>query len=220
MARSLLACLSLALVAAGVGLGAGAPEPGSERAFLLRHWRLPVPPQGRAPAHWSPLERGLDPESCGTCHPAQLADWRTSLHAQSMGPGVSGQLARLLQTDPSAARQCLTCHAPLAEQHPVRSVGETLVTNPDFDGRLHRQGLVCAACHVRGHRRYGPPRRDGTVQDTAGRPAPHAGAVRVAAFRRSEFCSSCHQSAPGDLALNGKPLENTFEEWRASPAAR
>jgi hypothetical protein len=219
MARWAFVCLGLVLVAAGVGLG-GVPETGGDREFLVRHWRLPVPPQGPPPMLFTSLERSLDPGSCGTCHPVQLADWKTSLHARSMGPGVSGQLAEMLRTDPAMARQCLTCHAPLTEQHPVRTLGDTLVANPDFDRRLHRQGLVCAACHVRGHRRYGPPRRDGTVQNSPGRPVPHAGAVRVTAFVRSEFCSSCHQFGPDDLALNGKPLENTYEEWRASPAGR
>jgi hypothetical protein len=49
---------------------------------------------------------------------------------------------------------------------------------------------------------------------------PHGGVTRTPAFLRSEFCASCHQFAPDGLALNGKPLENTLEEWRASPAAR
>jgi hypothetical protein len=42
----------------------------------------------------------------------------------------------------------------------------------------------------------------------------------VAAFRQSGFCASCHQFAKDDLALNGKLLENTYEEWKRSPAAR
>jgi hypothetical protein len=44
--------------------------------------------------------------------------------------------------------------------------------------------------------------------------------VRSSAFLRSEFCASCHQFAPDGFALNGTLLENTLEEWRASPAAR
>jgi hypothetical protein len=219
MARWPLAGLGIVLVAGGVGL-AGVPVTGTDHQFLVRHWRLPVPPQGPAPPHFSSLERSLDPQSCGTCHPLQLADWKTSLHARSMGPGVAGQLAEMQRADPATARLCLTCHAPLTEQHPVRTLGETLVANPDFDHRLQRQGLVCTSCHVRNHRRYGPPRRDGTVENSPGRPAPHAGAVRVSAFLRSEFCSSCHQFGPDDLTLNGKPLENTYEEWKASPAAQ
>ena len=60
----------------------------AESAFLARHWRGPIPPQGPAPARYSALEKSLAPGSCGACHPTQLGDWSTSLHARSMGPGV------------------------------------------------------------------------------------------------------------------------------------
>jgi hypothetical protein len=43
--------------------------------------------------------------------------------------------------------------------------------------------------------------------------------TRTPVFARSEFCSTCHQFAADGLALNGKLLENTYEEWKASPAA-
>src|SRR5256885_10479357 len=32
-----------------------------------------------------------------------------------------------------------------------------LAANPAFDPALHREGLPCAGCHVRGHQRFGPP---------------------------------------------------------------
>jgi hypothetical protein len=122
MARWALACLGIALLGTGVTVG-GAQVTGRDREFLSCHWRLPVPPQGPAPVHFSPLERSLDPASCGTCHPVQLADWKTSLHARSMGPGVTGQLAEMQRTDPATTRLCLTCHAPLTEQ-PVRMLDD------------------------------------------------------------------------------------------------
>src|SRR5947199_9643921 len=85
---------------------------------LARHWRQPLAPQGPPPARFSPLEASLAPEACGACHPAQLADWTTSLHSRSMGPGVAGQLVEMLESDPGSALSCLTCHAPLAELAP------------------------------------------------------------------------------------------------------
>ena len=174
-----------------------------------------------APARFSPLERSLAPVSCGTCHPDQFRDWQSSVHAKSMGPGIAGQLAEMIKSEPATARSCFTCHAPLAEQAPLIRGGEGLVPNPDLDTHLQSQGVVCASCHVRGHQRFGPPRRDGTVASRAPRESlPHNGLTRTTAFLRSEFCASCHQFAPNGLALNGKLLENTFEEWRASPAAR
>jgi hypothetical protein len=202
-------------------VGATAPaggDAGVDQAFLDRHWRRPIPPQGVAPARFSPLEKSLAPGSCGTCHPAQLADWRTSLHARSMGPGVSGQLVGMWRSDPESARLCLSCHAPLGEQQPYTDGGKA---NAVFDADLQRVGIACAGCHVRRHERFGPPRRDGSIGSAAPRESlPHNGVTRTTAFQRSAFCASCHQFATDDLALNGKLLENTYEEWKRSPAAR
>jgi hypothetical protein len=192
-----------------------------ERSFLEQHWRRPVPPQGEAPDRFSSLERSLHPADCGVCHSLQFEDWKTGWHAKSMGPGIAGQLVEMHKSDPVGARSCSTCHAPLAEQAEHMAGPSGLVPNPAFDPALRQQGLVCAGCHVRGHQRFGPPRRGGTrpsgpIPDAL----PHDGFTASSAFLRSEFCASCHQFTPGGLALNGKLLENTFEEWRTSGAAK
>jgi len=193
----------------------------AERGFLERHWRRHIPPQGQAPEQFTRIERSLAPSDCGGCHPIQLADWRTSLHSKAMGPGVAGQLVEMWKNDLESARSCLTCHAPLAEQSRHAAQGKAMIPNPDFDATLEAQGLACAVCHVRGHQRFGPPRRDGSTGPlVAGTRSPHNGVRRTSAFLRSEFCASCHQFPPDGFALNGKLLENTVEEWRASPAAR
>jgi len=215
----------LALGALGAAAFADSVGPsalsGADREFLARHWRRPIAPQGPAPRTFSPLERSLAPESCGTCHPAQLADWKTTLHARSMGPGVLGQLVEMKRTDPDSARSCLTCHAPLAEQAEQIEGPRGVAANPGFDAGLERQGLVCAACHVRQHERFGPPPRpDAQARQLPRSLLPHNGAAFSTAYLRSEFCSSCHQFEPTDLRLNGKLLENTYAEWKASPAAR
>lgn len=205
------AVLLAALLAWSAHAGGDQARPGvisaAEHRFIDRHWQRPLPPQGPPPARFTPIERSLEPQSCGTCHPQQLADWRTSLHAGSMGPGVTGQLVEFRRTDPDMARLCLSCHAPLAEQ--------------EEDPGFAEQGLVCATCHVRHHERFGPPRRDGSTESTAPPESlPHGGATRTGAFLRSEFCASCHQFEPDGFALNDKLLENTYEEWKASQAAR
>ena len=187
----------------------------SVETFVARHWRAPLAPQGPPPARFSPLEASLAPEACGTCHPAQLADWQTSTHARAMGPGVTGQLVEMLASDPRGALACQHCHAPLAEQAPLRR--DTLADNPDFDPALRGRGIPCAACHVRGHERFGPPRRDGSVTSTAPRETlPHGGVTRTPAYLASEFCRDCHQFAPDGYALEGKLLEDTYNEWKAS----
>ena len=203
-----------ALLMAGCA-GALTTRPESVETFIARHWRMPLPPQGPPPARYTPIEASLTPEACGTCHPAQLADWRTSTHAAAMGPGVTGQLVELLAREPRTALACQHCHAPLAEQAPV--VAETLAANPAFDAALRARGIPCAACHVRGHARFGPPRRDGSLVSAAPRETlPHGGVTRTPAYLASEFCRGCHQFGPDGYVLNGKPLENTYAEWKAS----
>src|SRR5215467_1151929 len=176
----------LACVAVAGDVARRSDDETSVRDFLGRHWQRPIAPQGAPPPDFSALEASLAPASCGSCHPAQYTDWRTTHHAMSMGPGVTGQLKDLWKGDPESARLCLTCHAPLAEQHPER--------REIFDTRLMSQGIVCAACHVREHRRFGPPRRESFMP--ASSPSariPHDGAIRTPAFLDSDFCASCHQ---------------------------
>ncbi len=189
--------------------------------FVRRHWRQPLAPQGPPPPRFTSIEASLQPEACGTCHPAQHADWTTSLHAASMGPGVAGQLVEMLESDPKSALDCLTCHAPLAEQSPLVATGDATTPNPVYDPGLGAKGLACAGCHVRGHQRFGPPRRDGSLASTAPRETlPHNGVMRAPAFLRAEFCRGCHQFVADGFALNGKLLENTYNEWKASRFAR
>ncbi|RKZ35867.1 MAG: hypothetical protein DRQ37_05455, partial [Gammaproteobacteria bacterium] len=49
---------------------------------------------------------------------------------------------------------------------------------------------------------------------------PHGGFVAQTAFEKSAFCRGCQQFGPDDYALNGKLLENTYEEWLASSYAQ
>src|SRR5881396_2402361 len=204
-----------ALLVAGCAAGALGARAESVESFVARHWRVPLAAQGPPPARFTPLEASLGPEACGTCHPAQLADWRTSTHAAAMGPGVAGQLAELLVREPAAALACQNCHAPLAEQAPL--VPGALARNPAFDPALRARGIPCAACHVRGHERFGPPRRDGSLAAAAPRETlPHGGVTRTPAYLASEFCRGCHQFGPEGYALNGTLLENTYAEWKAS----
>jgi len=222
----LLASLVVSALGPARPEGSGAIGPGpisdAEEAFLERHWRMPIPPQGEPPASFAPVERSLQPADCGTCHPAQYEDWRGSIHARSMGPGVAGQLGSMMRRDPAAARGCLVCHAPLAEQSPLtRGATGGLEANAAFDPALQGHGVVCASCHVRQHQRFGPPPRPGALGARVPRAQlPHQGATYERAYLRAEFCAACHQFGPTGATLNGKPLENTYAEWRDSPAAR
>ena len=191
--------------------------------FLAKHWKKPLIPQGAAPASFSPIEKSLSPDSCGACHQQQFQDWQGSLHAHAMGPGLIGQLMEMAATDRNQHQACLGCHAPLNEQADSLVVELSRGTYdykrlplPDSSKKLHERGMICAACHVRGHVMFGPPRKDGTTADTSDTNLPHGAWTSVAAFEDSRFCSTCHQFSENGYALNGKLLENTYEEWKAS----
>ncbi len=195
--------------------------------FFKSFWNRPVPLQGAPPVTYSELEASLRPEACGSCHPQQYADWKESLHSQAMGPGPWGQIVDLQRNNPEEALQCLTCHAPLAEQSPgiiaYAAGGEARYEkNARFDAELQSRGIVCAACHVRQHRRFGPTRADKerTTLYPPGMPN-HGGAQRTPHFESAEFCRDCHQFNPeNSLLVNGKPLQDTYREWKSSVWAR
>jgi len=188
-----------------------------EAAFLKRHWPETIPLQGKAPATYSKLESSLAPKDCGSCHVQQYRDWQTTLHAKAMGPGLLGQLVEMVGSDPESARMCWSCHTPLAEQQDKLLTAEGWQVNPAFDKQLQHQGLVCAGCHVRKHQRFGPPRK-GQAKQTGkiSGSLPHNGFSAESAFGKSAFCKGCHQFGQGDYALNGKLIENTYNEWLAS----
>jgi len=193
-----------------------------QQTFLERHWQRPLPPQGKAPSHFSPLEASLDPASCGACHTRQFEDWKTALHSRAMSPGLFGQLQEMGAEAGEDHQACLQCHAPLAEQgeylrQTLAKSKQPISKRPDDVPHAH--GLTCAGCHVRNRQVFGPPRRDGSSPMPAQK-LPHDGWQAKEAFQDSRFCAACHQFEADGPALNGKLLENTYEEWRASRHAR
>ncbi|MBK6742366.1 MAG: hypothetical protein IPG66_05050 [Hydrogenophilales bacterium] len=143
-------------------LGAcGKPAPPQDiDAFLAQHWNDPVPAQGDPPNSFSAIEASLDPKACGSCHTEQYQQWQNALHSHTMGPGIRWQFELLGQNE---TNRCLRCHAPLAEQKALvaRQMGwpnAPAAALPDYvPADLADTGLSCAACHVRGHQRFGPP---------------------------------------------------------------
>lgn len=188
--------------------------------FLSKHWQRPLAAQGTPPAGYSQLESALDPASCGTCHAQQYKDWKTALHSKAMSPGLFGQLQEMGAEAADEHQACLRCHAPLAEQaeHLRQTLARGAQSAPQGpDGVSHAHGLTCAGCHVRNRQVFGPPRKDGSAP---AQKLPHDGWQATEAFRDSRFCAACHQFEADGPALNGKLLENTYEEWRTSRHAR
>lgn len=212
------------------GTGANAATSTAEQdtdAFLQQHWQRPIPTQGVPPEHYSDLEGSLSPQACGTCHTEQLTDWSTSLHSRAMGPGLMGQLVEMSPHARGEHQSCIRCHAPLAEQADLlvdeiangfTPLPEAQSKNPLQTKDLHRQGLVCAACHVRNNQRFGPARKDGSSPSEE-QTLPHNGWTVSPAFADSKFCAACHQFEANEFSLNGKLLENTYVEWQQSKYA-
>lgn len=190
--------------------------------FLARHWASPLPAQGNPPAGFSSLEGSLGPDACAQCHAAQYRNWNASLHSQAIGPGLLWQLRLMGQKQANA---CLGCHAPLAEQKALMALERGWSAAPAspppayVPAKLHRQGLVCAACHVRQHQRFGPPRRTAPKSGDNQR-KPHNGFTPSTAFQDSRFCKKCHQHPDNGNRLNGKLQQNTYNEWLNSRFAR
>lgn len=184
--------------------------------FLQQHWQRPLALQGLPPEQFSELEASLEPQSCGQCHQQQYRDWQQSLHSKTMGAGISWQLPLMNQSE---ANTCLECHAPLAEQKALVAIRQQWPNAPQsappayIGENLDQSGLVCAACHVRQHQRFGPPARTSDIT-----PA-HSGFTESEAFSDSRFCSSCHQFPEDGGRTAGKLRENTYQEWLASPYA-
>jgi hypothetical protein len=170
-------------------------------------------PQGVAPPDWPAAERSLSPEACGGCHVERYAEWHSSLHAHALSLGLVGQL---ITFDTAQIESCLNCHAPLAEQKQAFLARLRGDAKADPASVPAGAGNSCATCHVRAHRHYGPPARP--QFGNTDRAQAHGGVERSADFEKSEFCSACHQF-PAAAAINGKPLENTYAEWRGSPFA-
>ncbi|WP_089727308.1 multiheme c-type cytochrome, partial [Candidatus Thiosymbion oneisti] len=164
------------------------------------YWTLPVPPQGTAPAGYVEPAKDLSPAACGVCHRKQFREWSSSLHAGSARGGVLGQLPAF---DRETQISCLNCHAPRSEQ-------QARFLAADAGQVQSLSGVDCAACHVRRHRRYGPGSKPIT---------PHGRVEALPLFKDAAFCSPCHQFPDWGERVNGKLLEDTEQEWRASPYA-
>ncbi len=168
------------------------PPPGIAAQARDRHWAVrPLPDPGPRPAG-PPLATA--PSACAVCHPHQHQTWSQSRHAAAAGPGLLGQYHG---ADPAFIGRCNACHAPAAHQQADR---EALA-----------RGVTCAGCHLRAHRKLGPP-----GPSSVRIPAPGMAVEPTPRFARSDFCMPCH-NLPLDVAVAGRPLLDTWREWAASP---
>jgi hypothetical protein len=162
------------------------------------YWQLPIPLQGSISKAYDNQVFGIESEKCGICHLKIYNQWQSSFHARASSPGLLGQLPAF---DDDVRKDCLNCHAPRTEQQ------QSL--NADYSKQIH--GIDCASCHLREHSYYGPK-----INSLS----PHGEVKQLNLFKQSEFCASCHQFTGDGILVNGKPLENTFVEWKTSRYAK
>jgi hypothetical protein len=157
------------------------------------HWLRPVPNQGvEIPA----------PQHCGLCHANKLSQWSGSRHAMAFSPGLAGQL---LNSSEDEVKECLNCHAPLAEQQ------KNVLSQNKKSSHPSKYGVFCAACHLRQGQLITPGKFS--------KKEAHPKQKSVPWLQESRFCAPCHQF-PQSYAINGKPLENTLHEWQSSRFAQ
>ena len=128
----------------------------------------------------------------------------------------------MARREPAAARSCSRLSRPLAEQRATLS--EAGRTRPESGFRPRRsrragssaRAVTCAAMSTSVRRAAMAPRpiarraRSSPMAASRGPPPSCAPSSARAAISSGAMASR----------LNGKPLENTYEEWRKSPAAR
>lgn len=128
----------------------------------------------------------LKAESCGACHTDIYKEWRTSIHAQA----YDDPFFQAYWTKDKHTWVCLNCHTPLENQQPtlIKEIPRDRVEramqepNPHYDADYQREGVTCAACHVRDGVILGP------FEDAK---APHPTKYDPM-FRTTQLCYRCH----------------------------
>lgn len=162
-----------------------------------------------------------DPNTCVSCHPAQVADWSRSMHAYASDDPVFIAMNARGQHDTQGALGdfCVKCHAPVAVHDGATKDGLNLATLP-----ASQHGVTCFYCHSEAsvdgtHNNPLTLATDGKMVGPISNPAsgaPHPSgysALLDGAQRESaDACGSCH-----DIVNNHDvPLERTYQEWLTS----
>ncbi len=164
-------------------------------------------------AHAIPFQKvpaGLDSlsaEACGQCHQAIYEEWKTSIHAHA----YTDPFFQAYWKKDDHVWVCLNCHTPLENQQPtlIRNIPDNRVekavqvTNARYDEAYQREGVTCAACHVRDGVILGP------FDDSA---APHPTKYDPA-FRTTEVCYRCHNVVSGPFQFYNVGPCGTYAEY-------
>jgi hypothetical protein len=164
-------------------------------------------------AHAIPFQKvpegltSLKAESCGRCHREIYEEWKTSIHSQA----YQDPFFQAYWTKDKHIWVCLNCHTPLENQQPtlIRDIPRGRVEkahqepNPDFDPEYQKEGVTCAACHVRDGMILGP------YDDSA---APHPTQFDPS-FRTTQICYRCHNVVSGPAQFYNVGPCGTYAEY-------
>jgi len=164
-------------------------------------------------AHAIPFQQvpaGIDSlraEACGTCHKEIYEEWKTSIHSQA----YQDPFFQAYWTRDKHVWVCLNCHSPLENQQPtlIKNIPRQRVEqspqlpNPHYDPEYQKEGVTCAACHV----------RDGTIlgpfDDSV---APHPTRFDPS-FRTTQVCYRCHNVISGPAQFYNVGPCGTYSEY-------
>jgi hypothetical protein len=164
-------------------------------------------------AHAIPYQKipaGLDSlkaESCGQCHQAIYEEWKSSIHSKA----YQDPFFHAYWTKDKHSWVCLNCHAPLENQQAtlIKNIPRDRVEkahqepNLQFDPEYQKEGITCAACHVRDGMILGP------FEDSA---APHPTKFDPN-FRTAQVCYRCHNVISGPAQFYNVGPCGTYAEY-------
>lgn len=149
----------------------------------------------------------LKPRECSICHVKEYEAWKDSRHSKAMSSGIIGQLDP--HKDPDFAYACYYCHGPLDVQQEMIYNGVEFVKNKSFLPSIKKTGVSCLVCHGRDDIIYGPLKGENYKE----KPEIHFKLEEKEFFSDSYFCASCHQFAEDENRVNGKLVEDTYNQW-------
>ena len=177
-----------------------------------------------------PVEAYSSPATCARCHVGIHENWSRSMHAVSATDAWYLRVKDLLafEEGEQAVRLCAGCHAPVALM-----TGEVGLYSQESVSS--QQGVSCLFCHTvesvhggnggwvsnpgrvrayKGGDYLSPEGIENAAHLVMAAPGVHKADMMRPLYRESEMCMSCHQ-----FEQNGVPLQNTYEEWKASSYA-
>ena len=137
-------------------------------------------------------------ELCGSCHKKIYEQWKSSFMAKAFSdPLFKGQFK-----ESKDKKECLRCHAPMADIAP----------------QLNEEGVTCEACHSVGLINVKEGGADVSLMQEGlmyrGKNIlPHKKGSNL--IEGSQLCAVCHH-----YAVNGRFVETTYKSWKKSSFAK